>query len=136
MKVTYISSPKSVFKKSLDGESEKYCMPRLQHLELYHTQILDDIGRVIIWIGVFPNLQHLLVYYCNLIYSCNHLLGLRTMQNAFVKLKLIDCCQMRKIEGLCSLTKLQELEIKDCIEVEELPCFETLTSLELDCINA
>ena len=50
MIVMYVSYPKPYFKNSLDGESEKYCMPRLQHLELYHT----TIGRVIIWRWCLP----------------------------------------------------------------------------------
>ena len=85
------------------------------------TQLLEELS---FGDGVCPNLQRLLVN------SCNHLLGHGTLPNAFVEQKLIDWHQLSNIEGLCSLTKLQELEIKDCIAMEELSGFDTLASLE------
>jgi Leucine-rich repeat (LRR) protein len=106
---------------NLDSSIDK-CMLRLQHLELYNTQKLDEVS---FGEGVCPHLQHLLIK------SCNDLAEVGTLPNALITLELTWCSKLRKIEGLCGLANLQKLDIKGCIEVEVLPGFETLVSLEV-----
>jgi Leucine-rich repeat (LRR) protein len=74
--------------------------------------------------GVCPNLQHLFVGFCS------DLVEVGTLPNTLLKLQLLGCSSLRKIEGLCDLSKLQILYISQCREVEELPSVETLVSLE------
>jgi Leucine-rich repeat (LRR) protein len=104
---------------NLDSSIDK-CMLRLQHLRLYDTKI----SMVSFPEDVFPNLQHLQIS------ACNDLVEVGALPNALIKLELTCCDNLRKIEGLCSLSKLQVLDISWWEEVEELPDFEKLLSLE------
>ena len=45
-------------------------------------------------------------------------------------MELIDCDNMRKIEGLFSLAKLRKLDVRRFREVEYLPSIEKLVYLE------
>lgn len=46
-----------------------------------------------------------------------------------ITLELVGCSQLRAIQGFCNLTKLQELNIQSCKELEELQSLEMLVSL-------
>lgn len=100
------------------GSSVDKCIFRLQHIRLYNTQISE----VSFDEGLFPNLQHLHISFCH------YLEKVATLPNALLELELIDCNNLKKIEGLGGLAKLRELMIKRC-KVEELPSIDTLVSL-------
>lgn len=106
------------------------CMLGLQQFQLFNTQILDEVSFAE---GVCPTLKYLDIQ------DCNDLVEVGTLPKALTKLVLIGCSKLRKIKGLCGLTKLQILNISWCQEVEELPSFETLVSLEelqvSECVN-
>eukprot|EP00253_Pinus_taeda_P001391 PITA_01391 len=74
--------------------------------------------------GICPNLQHLFVGFCS------DLVEVGTLPNTLLKLQLLGCSSLRKIDGLCHLAKLQILYISQCREIEELPSVGTLVSLE------
>jgi hypothetical protein len=74
--------------------------------------------------GVCPRLTHLLMKYCYILHEVG------ALPPTLVRLELSDCYSLRKIEGLCNLTKLQELDIRNCAKVKELPSLERLVSLE------
>lgn len=105
--------------KRVEGESET--LTRLQQLELTMIQKLDKVS---FGEGVCPHLQDLVIW------SCNDLAEIGKLPNALIKLELRKCNKLRKIEGLCGLAKLQELNINFCTKVEELSSIETLVSLE------
>jgi Leucine-rich repeat (LRR) protein len=105
----------NILKSSMDN-----CMPRLQDLELYNTKLSE----VSFATGVCPILQYLSVRFCN------DLVEVGTLPNALIELELTNCSNLRKIEGLCGLAKLQMLDISRCENVEELPSMETLESLK------
>lgn len=96
---------------NLDSSIDRY-MPRPP------LQINREIPAVSV-----PRLQHLLVE------SCNDLVVVGTLPNTLITLQLKLCHNLRKIEGLGSLTKLEMLDISQCTELEELPSVETLLSL-------
>jgi Leucine-rich repeat (LRR) protein len=74
--------------------------------------------------GVCPRLTHLRMKYCHFLQEVG------ALPPTLVRLELSDCYSLRKIEDLCNLTKLQELDIRDCVKVQELPSLERLISLE------
>lgn len=96
---------------NLDSSNDSY-MPRPP------LQINKEIPEVSV-----PRLQHLLIE------SCNDLVEVGTLPNTLITLQLKLCHNLKKIEGLRSLTKLQMLDISQCTELEELPSIETLVSL-------
>lgn len=104
---------------NLDSSMAK-CMFRLQHLELFFTKI----SKVSFLDGAFPNLQHLLIRFAY------DLVEVGTLPNTLIQLELIGCCNLKKLEGLCGLPKLQSLNIGGCKKVEQLPSLETLVSLQ------
>ena len=120
------------------------CMPRLQILHLNCT----EISELSFSAGVCPNLQHLDMRGCNHVVEvgtlpntlqllcmtgCDSLVEVGTFPNTLRTLELYRLHNLRKIEGLCGLTKLQWLQIRWCKELEELRGIETLISLkELD----
>lgn len=101
-------------------KGEQQCMPLLEYLELDRT----EISRICFPEGVCPNLKHLDIKFCN------DLTEVGALPLTLITLKLIDCSQLNKIQGLSNLTKLQELNINNCKEVEELPSLERLIFLE------
>lgn len=105
---------------NLDPSIDKY-MFRLQHLELFFTKI----SKVSFPDSAFPNLQHLLIRFAY------DLVEVGTLPNTLIQLELIGCCNLRKIEGLCGLPKLQSLNIGKCKQVEQLPGIDKLVSLQV-----
>lgn len=51
------------------------------------------------------------------------------MPPTLIKLELVSCSQVRKIEGLRNLTKLRELNIIHCEQLQALPSLERLPQL-------
>eukprot|EP00253_Pinus_taeda_P018356 PITA_18356 len=96
------------------------CMVRLQYLSLSNT----ELSELSFAEGVCPNLQRLQVY------CCDHLVEVGTLPNTLEELEITRCYNLRKIEGLCRLAKLQRLDISWCKEIELPPSIETLVSLE------
>jgi Leucine-rich repeat (LRR) protein len=109
------------FKKgSLDSSIDK-CMPLLYSFKMLGT---SEISELSFDESACPNLGHLSVNWCD------DLVQIGALPNTLIKLELTACGKLRKVEGLCGLAKLRELHITCCHEVEELPSFETLLSLE------
>jgi Leucine-rich repeat (LRR) protein len=105
---------------SIHNGQQQQCMYRLEYLELNRTKIWE----ISFPEGVCPNLKHLHIE------DCNDLVEVGELPPTLLTLKLVGCSQLRAIQGLCCLTKLQELDIGYCKEVEELPSLERLISLE------
>jgi len=64
------------------------------------------------------------------IVDCNGLVEVGALPTTLITLELRSCGALKKVGGLCGLSKLQRLNISGCIELEELPSIETLVSLE------
>jgi len=109
------------FKKgSLDSSIDK-CMPLLHSFEMWGT---SEISELSFDKSACPNLGYLSVRWCN------DLVEVGALPNTLINLELFGCGKLRKVQGLCGLTKLQVLDISSCRQVEELPSFETLLSLK------
>eukprot|EP00253_Pinus_taeda_P028447 PITA_28447 len=105
----------------LESSIDHCILPRLQKLDLSRT----GISEVSFAEGVCFKLRNLLMYYC---YS---LVEVGTLPNTLITLNLNGCHSLRKMDNIYGLAKLRELYIRDCIELEELPCIETLVSLRI-----
>ena len=46
-------------------------------------------------------------------------------------LKICSCHKLKKVEGLCGLAKLEEINIESCSELEELSSVEHCRSLNI-----
>lgn len=95
-------------------------MYRLEYLLLFRTEI-SEISFP--W-GVCSNLKYLNISYCH------SLVDVGALPTTLLSLHLIGCSELKKIRGLCDLSNLEDLDISECPEVETLPNFEMLTSLE------
>nr|ABR17027.1 unknown [Picea sitchensis] len=102
------------------ANAQQQCMYRLGYLQLWQT----EISHISFGEGVCPNLKQLDIR------SCAHLVDVGALPPTLIRLKLYKCRRLSKIEGICNLTKLRKLNIRKCIEVEDLPSLERLTSLE------
>lgn len=106
-------------KSSIDN-AQNECMHQLEYLELDRT----EISEISFHQDLCPNLKGLLVYFCR------DLVEVGALPPTLIRLELVHCPQLRKIEGLCNVVKLRELTISDCEELEALPRLERLVSLE------
>jgi Leucine-rich repeat (LRR) protein len=109
-------------KKGVEGESAAIELSRLEYLHLWNIKI-SEISFVD---GVCPSLEHLDITYCN------DLVEVGALPPTVIKLSLGYCPKLSlgNCPKLYNLTNLQELEIKGCGELEELPCLERFTSLK------
>lgn len=109
---------------SIDEESEMF-FSCSEDFGVLNTEIWsEDEDEESFLHGICPNLQHLFVGFCS------DLVEVGTLPNTLLKLQLLGCSSLRKIDGLCHLAKLQILYISQCREVEGLPSVGTLVSLE------
>jgi len=93
----------------------------LESLDLSGTNLRSLPGTI----GKLSNLKYLTIQ------SCNYLVEIGTLPNALIDFDLFGCSKLSKIDqSLCSLEKLQILNISGCKSLVELPIIETLVSLE------
>lgn len=99
---------------SIDGRilfsSIGKCMLRLKELQLWGTQIKE----ISFSEGVCSNLQHLDIKFCH------KLVEIGTLPTSLVSLELEDCPVLKKITGLCGLSKLVRLDIHECQGLKNL----------------
>jgi Leucine-rich repeat (LRR) protein len=74
--------------------------------------------------GICPNLQHLYIY------DCKGLAEVGTLPDTLMELELWDCLDLENIEAFCGLAKLQMLTILNCPKVEQFFGLGTLKSLD------
>lgn len=82
--------------------------------------------------GICPSLKNLAIF------SCEALVEVGRLPDALIHLRLGFCPNLRKIEWLSPLSKLQDLGLCECEKLEQFPSLETLVSLEtllIDCEN-
>jgi Leucine-rich repeat (LRR) protein len=96
-------------------------MPRLKDLQLWGTEIKE----ISFSEGVCSNLQHLDIRFCN------ELVEVGALPTTLVSLELEDCPVLKKITGLCGLSKLVRLDIHECQGMENLRGIKMLISLEV-----
>eukprot|EP00253_Pinus_taeda_P030457 PITA_30457 len=103
----------------LDFSIDNCILPRLQVLTIERTKIseISFAG------GVCVNLEELRVL------NCRNVVEVGILPNNLISLALVGCRNLRKIDKIHGLAKLQQLLIWYSIELEELPNIETLVSL-------
>lgn len=74
--------------------------------------------------SICPNLQRLHIT------DCEALVEVGRLPDLLIDLKLTYCPELGKIQWLSPLPKLQMLDLRRCIKVEQLPSMETMVSLE------
>lgn len=103
----------------LDFSIDNCILPRLQVLTVDST----EISEISFAGGVCVDLEELQVL------DCSNVVEVGTLPNNLIHLQLMGCHNLRKIDKIHGLAKLQQLSIAGCIELEELPNIETLVSL-------
>ena len=107
-----------------------YCHPSDPPFIKYGGEIeIFGISRGALEVSYFKdvclNLQHVETV------DCNALVEVGALETTLINLNLRGCGALRKVGGLCGLSKLPMLNISGCKELEELPSIETFVSLEL-----
>eukprot|EP00253_Pinus_taeda_P001263 PITA_01263 len=118
--LTDLSGRREAISDSSAASTQQQCMYRLGHLQLWQT----EISQISFGEGVCPNLKQLDIRHCA------HLVEIGALPPTLIRLKLYKCRRLRRIEGICNLTRLQKLNIRKCVELEDLPSLERLTALE------
>jgi len=95
---------------SSDLDSSIHILPRLQQLRLYKT----GISEISFAEGVCCNLRYLTIY------ECNDLVEVGTLPNTLIWLSFLNCSNLRKIDQIYGLPKLQMLDLSGCTELEEV----------------
>jgi Leucine-rich repeat (LRR) protein len=103
---------------NLDSSIER-CLPRLQFLSMFNT----EISKVSFAKAVCSNFQHFIIDHCNA------LVEVEILPNTLIKLELISCSNLKKIGGLCGLSKLEELNI--CAKLKSIRGLARVTNLRL-----
>jgi Leucine-rich repeat (LRR) protein len=93
-----------------DLDSSIHILPRLQELWLYKT----GISEISFAEGVCCNLRYLTIY------GCNDLVEVGTLPNTLIWLSFLNCSNLRKIDQIYGLAKLQMLDLSGCTELEEV----------------
>jgi len=91
----------------------------LKKLKLHNCRKLKGEGE-----SICPNLQRLHIT------DCEALVEVGRLPDLLIDLKLTYCPGLGKIQWLSPLPKLQMLDLRKCIKVEQLPSMETMVSLE------
>lgn len=83
--------------------------------------------------GICPSLKYLKIF------DCGDLVEVGRLPDALIDLELVYCPNLRKLEWLSPLSKLQKLTLFECEKLEQLPSLETLVSLEelkaIECVK-
>eukprot|EP00253_Pinus_taeda_P020269 PITA_20269 len=107
--------------KELPFIEEGSILPRLKQLQVSGTGISEiSFGQ-----GVCVNLRHLTIS------DCNNVVEVGTLPHTLIDLSFSDCHNLRRIDQIYGLARLQTLDISGCTELEELPSIEKLVSLSI-----